>query len=70
MASLSCIPIPGEVFQNSEEYLKPSQASGVESFWKNCWRFFLQKGSIVDVRLGSKYAPGLFFCTVYVLLEF
>ena len=32
MANLPCIHIPGEVFQNSEGYLEPSRASGVESF--------------------------------------
>ena len=32
MASLSCIHIPGEVFQNSDGYLEPSRVSGVESF--------------------------------------
>ena len=32
MANLSCVPIPGEVFQNSEGYLEPSQASEVERF--------------------------------------
>ena len=32
MANLSCIHIPGEVFQNSEGYLESSRASGVESF--------------------------------------
>ena len=32
MENLSCIHIPGEVFQNSEQYLEPSRASWVESF--------------------------------------
>ena len=32
MANLSCINIPGEVFQNSERYLESSRASGVERF--------------------------------------
>ena len=32
VANLSCIHISGEVFQNSEGYLEPSRASGVERF--------------------------------------
>ena len=32
MANLSCFPIPGELFETSDGYLEPSQASGVESF--------------------------------------
>ena len=32
VANLSCIHVSGEVFQNSEGYLEPSRASGVESF--------------------------------------
>ena len=59
MANLLCIHIPREVFHSSEGYLEPSRTSGVESFWKNCWRLLFQKTSIVDVRLGSKYAPGV-----------
>ena len=59
MVNLSCIHIPKEVFQSLEGYLQPSRASGVESFWKIADDFFLQKSSIVDVRLGSKYVSGV-----------
>ena len=72
MANLSCIHIPGEVFQNSMEYVEPSRASGVECFWKNCWRLFLQKSFIVDVTLGSKYAFGVvllyIICVIRILV--
>ena len=54
MVNLSCIHIPGEVFQSSEGYLEPSRTSGVTADG-----FFLQKSSIADVRLGSKYASGI-----------
>ena len=59
MANLSCIPIPGKVFQNSEGYLEPSQASGVESFWKNCWRLLFAKRLYRRSVLGSKSASGV-----------
>ena len=55
MANLSCIHIPGEVFQSSEGYLEPSRASGKSVYEKIADGFFLQKSFIVDVRLGSKY---------------
>ena len=59
MANLSCIPIPGEVFQKSEGYLEPSQASGVESFWENCWRLLFAKRLYRRSVLGSKSASGV-----------
>ena len=43
IGNLLCIHIPREVFQSSEEYLEPSRACRVESFWKNCWRLLSAK---------------------------
>ena len=45
----------------SDPSLQPSQTSMADQFCKNSQRlkivdYFLQKGSITDVRLGSKYA--------------
>ena len=65
MANLSCIHIPGEVFQSSERYLEPSRTSGVTADG-----FFLQKSSIADVRLGSKYASGIVLLYSICVLEF
>ena len=60
MANFLCIHIPGEVFQSSEGYLEPSRASGIKRFLeKIAGSFFLQKSSIIDVRLGSQYASGV-----------
>ena len=56
---MSCIPILGEVFQNSEGYLELRQASGVESFWKNCWRLLFAKRLYRRSVLGSKSASGV-----------
>ena len=70
MANLSCIHIPGEVFQSSEGYLEPSRASGKSVYEKIADGFFLQKSFIVDVRRVLNTSLGLFFNTVYVLLEF
>ena len=67
MANLSCIHIPGEVFQSSEGYLKPSRASGKSVYEKIADGFFLQK-SFIDWVLNTSL--GLFFNTVYVLLQF
>ena len=60
MANLLCIHIPGEVFQSSEGYLELSRASGIKRFLeKIAGGFFLQKSSIIDLRLGSQYASGV-----------
>ena len=57
---MSCIPILGEVFQNSEGYLELRQASLVESFWKNCWRLLFAKRLHCRCATGcSKYASGV-----------
>ena len=53
MANLSCIHISWEVFQNPVEHL------WWKVFEKIADDFFLQKSSIVDARLGSKYAFGV-----------
>ena len=55
----SCIHIPVEVFQSSEAYLGPCQKSGMKHFAKvinSFYPLFLQKCSIEDLRMGSKYA--------------
>ena len=53
MANLPCIHISWEVFQNPVERL------WWKVFEKIADGFFLQKSSIVDARLGSKYAFGV-----------
>ena len=60
MANLWCILIPGEVFQSSD-----FENLGKSVFEKVTNGFFLEKSSIVDVRLGSKYASGVVL--VYII---
>ena len=43
-------------FLEAEAYLGPSRISTMERLCKNSPQLFSQKGSVVDVRLGSKYA--------------
>ena len=72
MANLSCIHIPEEVFQSSEGYLEPSPACGIKRFKKIDDGFFLQKSSIVDVRLRSKYASRFVLyrmCVIRILAQ-
>ena len=67
--------------KRAEAYLEPSRSSGMELFRKNSLRIKLssQKGSIVDLQLGFKYASGEFqkmgtcyhenyplFCTIFI----
>ena len=69
--NLLYIHIPREVFQSTEGYLEPSQASGVESFFKKTLTAsFFKKTPSQTCHWALNTPFGLFFYIVYVLLEF
>ena len=61
---LSLYYIGNFIYTYAEAHLEPNQTSTMELFCENSWRLktvdcFLQKDSIKNVRLGSKYSSDM-----------